>query len=67
MPSERAASTIFKVFGKTRLGIESTTSKSQKEHPTNRATVSFPLKELIHLKNDKVIYVNMILQCLSAY
>ena len=40
-PNERAASSIFKVFGMTRPGIEPATSRSQSGRSTNWATVRF--------------------------
>ena len=43
-PSERAASTIFKVFGMTRSGIEPAISRSQNRRSTNYITI-MPVRE----------------------
>ena len=57
--SKRAASTIFKVFGMTRPGIEPTTSRTQSECSSIWATAPVSLKVFGLLIVDGVYYMRM--------
>ena len=67
-PSERAANTIFKVFGMTRLGIELATSRLQSGRSTKLAIV--PVRECVEyaaLKEWKLSILRIVNKRISFY